>query len=192
MKKSPLWHKRARRLRRVAQAMQHPGPRFEDIAYLALPWLRPKTTNTSTFGVHELTDIFRRTDVLSPLWIRLNHGQQMAQYQQATRTCRTARDSNFWKTADEEMWQKDKMAWEVIFPTQERLPARRPCHFGQPFQLPFARPWLHRPLPPNTWALEHGVATSASKRRRCILAEALRAHTLRTPNESHPDTATSA
>ena len=172
--------------------MQHPHPRFEDIATFALPWLRPKTTNTSTFGVCELQDIFRRTDALSPLWIRLGHGQQMAQYQQATRTCRTARDSNFWKVADTELWQKDRRAWEIFFPKQGCLPAHRPPHFGQPFQLPLSQPWLHRPFPPQALALDHGVSSPESKRRRCILAEALRTHTLSRTDESRPDTATSS
>ena len=172
--------------------MQYEQPRFEDIATFALPWLRPKTTNASTFGVCELKNIFRRTDILTPLWIRLRHGQQMAQYQQATRTCRTARDSNFWKLANTELWQKDRRAWKILFPKQGCLPARRPPHFGQPFQLPLSQPWLHRPFPPHALALDHGVSSPESKRRRCILAEALRTHTLSRTDESRPDTATSS
>ena len=171
--------------------MQHPHPRFEDIATFALPWLRPKTTNTSTFGVCELRDIFRRTDVLSPLWTRLRHGQQMAQYQQATRTCRTARDSNFLEGGRRRDVAERQECVGFFFPKQGCLPAHRPPHFGQPFQLPLSQPCLHRPFPPKALA-PHEEPTPESKRRRCILAEALRTHTLRTPDESHPDTATTA
>ena len=169
--------------------MQHGQPRFEDIATLALLWLRPRTTNTSTFGVCELKNIFRRTDILTPLWIRLRHGQQMAQYQQATRTCQTARDSTFWKLANTELWQKDRRAWKILFPEQGCLPTRRPPSSGQPFQLPFSQPWLDRPFPPRALALM-GAFNPESKRRRCILAEAFRTHTLFERAESRPDTTT--
>ena len=153
--------------------MQHGQPRFEDIATFALPWLRPRTTNNSTFGVCDLKYLFRRTDVLTPLWVRLRHGQQLAQYQQATRTCQTARDSTFWKLANTELWQKDRRAWKILFPEQARLPASRPQSTRQPFLLPFSEPWIDRPFPPR--------ALPETKRRRYILAEAFR-----TPDHQAP------
>ena len=164
--------------------MQHGQPRFEDIATFALPWLRPRTTNSSTFGVCELKTLFRRTDILTPLWVRLRHGQQLAQYQQATRTCRTARDSNFWRIASNALWQKDRRAWAILFPEQAGLPTTRPLTTRQPFLLPFQEPWIDRPFPPRS--------PPKTQRKRCIPAEVFwapdhQAPTSASRSESGPD-----
>ena len=163
--------------------MQHEQPRFDDIAPLALPWIRPRISNNSAFGVCDLKCLrCCRTDILTPLWLRLRHGQQLAQYQQATRTCQTARDSNFWRLANNALWQKDRRAWKILFPEQARLPASRHQTTRQPFLLPFSEPWIDRPFPPR--------ALPETKRRRYILAEAFRTQTLFERSESGPNPTT--
>ena len=130
-------------------AMQREQPQFQDIAALALPWLKPKLTNDPRYATCGSLTCLRccRTDILTPLWLRLRNSQRLAQYQQATQTCRAAQDPQFWITAEASLWNKNRRAWQWLFPDQEPLPKIRPAR--GPFRLPQQDIWAQRPFPPR-------------------------------------------